>query len=76
MNHDEAVLVVDDDDDCRDSLQELLERDGHFALSASSAAEAMSLMAAHQPLCVTVSDMDHEEVETFARLWNQRATAI
>ena len=61
MNHDEAVLVVDDDDDCRDSLQELLERDGHFALGASSAAEAMSLMAVHHPLCV-ILDLGMPEV--------------
>jgi CheY-like chemotaxis protein len=61
MSHDEAVLVVDDDDDCRDSLQELLERDGHFAMSASSADEAMSVIAAHQPLCV-ILDLGMPEV--------------
>lgn len=52
MNRDEAVLVVDDDDACRETLQMLLEFDGHRTLTASSADEAMSLIAQHQPICV------------------------
>jgi DNA-binding response OmpR family regulator len=61
MNPDEAVLVVDDDDDVRDTLQMLLEADGHFALSASSAEEAMSMIEAHQPICV-ILDLNMPEV--------------
>ena len=51
MGHDEAVLVIDDDDDWRHTLQMLLEGDGHRALSASSAEEAMSVIATHRPIC-------------------------
>ena len=52
MNHDDAILVVDDDADCRDSLMQLLELDGYCALAASSGGEAMSVIALHQPICV------------------------
>jgi CheY-like chemotaxis protein len=52
MNPDEAVLVVDDDDDLRDSLKSLLECDGHFTLTASSAEEAMAVIERHTPICV------------------------
>jgi CheY-like chemotaxis protein len=52
MRHDEAILVVDDDDACRDTLRMLLECDGHHAIGAASATEALSLMAEHHPVCV------------------------
>ena len=52
MNNGEAILVVDDDPDVRDSLKALLELDGHQALTASCAQEAVAVIAAHQPICV------------------------
>ena len=52
MKNSEAILVVDDDSDIRDSLKALLELDGHHALTASCAEEAMTAIAAHQPICV------------------------
>ena len=52
MNNCEAILVVDDDSDVRDSLKALLELDGHRTLTASSAEEAISAIAMHQPVCV------------------------
>jgi CheY-like chemotaxis protein len=58
---DEAILLVDDDDDCRDALQELLERDGHFVVAAASAEDAMTLIAKHQPVCV-ILDLRMPEV--------------
>jgi CheY-like chemotaxis protein len=39
----------------------LLEGDGHFALSASSAEEAMSVIATHRPICV-ILDLKMPEV--------------
>ena len=48
----EAILVVDDDSDVRDSLRALLELDGHRALTASCAEEAIDVIALHQPICV------------------------
>jgi CheY-like chemotaxis protein len=52
MKNGEAILVVDDDADSRDSLKMLLEMDGHLALTAASAEEALSAISAHQPVCV------------------------
>jgi CheY-like chemotaxis protein len=52
MNNCEAILVVDDDSDVRDSLKALLELDGHRTLTASSAEEAIAAIATHQPICV------------------------
>lgn len=52
MRSSEAILVVDDDADSRESLRMLLEMDGHLALTASSAEEALSAISAHQPVCV------------------------
>ena len=62
MRVDEAVLVVDDDDSCRETLQMLLELDGHYALSASSAEEALSLIGGHRPICV-ILDLRMPEVD-------------
>jgi CheY-like chemotaxis protein len=52
MKSSEAILVVDDDADSRDSLRMLLEIDGHLVLTASSAEEAMSAISDHHPVCV------------------------
>jgi CheY-like chemotaxis protein len=52
MHGREAILVVDDDCDVRDSLKALLELDGHQTVTASCAQEAIAAIAAHQPICV------------------------
>ena len=52
MNAREAILVVDDDSDVRESLRALLELDGHLALTAACAEEAINVIALHQPICV------------------------
>jgi two-component system, OmpR family, response regulator MprA len=52
MSHSGTILVVDDDSDSRESLKVLLEVDGHRAITASGADEALSAIAAHKPVCV------------------------
>ena len=52
MGNREVILVVDDDADVRDSLRVLLELDGHHAVTASCAEEAIGAIVAHQPVCV------------------------
>jgi CheY-like chemotaxis protein len=52
MHSREAILLVDDDPDVRDSLKALLELDGHPTVTASSAQEAIAAIAAHEPICV------------------------
>lgn len=43
-NLDNRILIVDDDDAIRDSMQEFIERSGFTAFSAGSAEEAMELL--------------------------------
>jgi CheY-like chemotaxis protein len=52
MNKRDAILVVDDDADSRDSLKMLLELDGYRAFTAASADEAIKAVATQQPICV------------------------
>ena len=49
---DALVLIVDDEADARDALQAALEIDGYRVLSASTADEALALLATHAPVCV------------------------
>ena len=42
MRNGDVILVVDDDPDVRDSLRALLELDGHRAVTASCAEEAIA----------------------------------
>lgn len=49
---DALVLIVDDEPDAREALKAALEIDGYRTLSASTADEALALMATHEPVCV------------------------
>jgi CheY-like chemotaxis protein len=44
-----CVLIVDDDDDSRELLQELLQLSGHKALCAGSAAAALGCVVDNEP---------------------------
>ena len=53
---DNRILIVDDDDAIRDSMQEFIERSGFTAFSAASAEEAMELLA-KEVIHVTITDI-------------------
>ncbi len=53
---DNRILIVDDDDAIRDSMQEFIERSGYTAFSAASAEEAMELLA-KEVIHVTITDI-------------------
>ncbi len=53
---DTRILIVDDDDAIRDSMQEFIERSGFTAFSAASAEEAMELLA-KEVIHVTITDI-------------------
>ena len=46
------LLIVEDDDDVRDALKQLLELDGYSVRTAASAEEATNIVRTHEPLCV------------------------
>ncbi|MCP3953705.1 MAG: diguanylate cyclase [Desulfobacterales bacterium] len=53
---DNRILIVDDDDAIRDSMQEFIERSGFTSFSAGSAEEAMELLAKEE-IHVTITDI-------------------
>ncbi len=55
-NIDDRILIVDDDDAIRDSMQEFIERSGFTAFSAASAEEAIELLA-KEVIHVTITDI-------------------
>ncbi len=60
MEHEpHVVLVVDDDDELRESLSELLELEGFGVEGASNGREALAYLQAHlgAPPCVIVLDL-------------------
>jgi len=55
-NVDNRILIVDDDDAIRDSMQEFIERSGFTAFSAASAEEAMELLS-KEVIHVAITDI-------------------
>ena len=53
-NRTSKILVVDDDQDTRDLLSEVLESDGYQVVVASGAQEALAAVVAASPLPATV----------------------
>jgi CheY-like chemotaxis protein len=52
-----TVLIVDDDDDIRDTLKELCEDEGYAVATAANGAEALALLAGPIAPCVVVLDL-------------------
>ena len=52
-----TVLLVDDDDDVRETSAEMLQELGYVVLQAESGSEALSIMEAHPHLDVLVTDV-------------------
>jgi CheY-like chemotaxis protein len=53
----EVVLVVDDDQDIRDALCELLEDEGYHVVSAANGREALAYLGSREPPCVILLDL-------------------
>ncbi len=53
----ERVLVVDDDEDIRDSLVDFLEDHGHRAMGAANGHEALTLLASSARPCLIILDL-------------------
>jgi CheY-like chemotaxis protein len=52
-----TVLIVDDDDDIRDTLKELCEDEGYTVATAANGAEALAVLARPVAPCVVVLDL-------------------
>jgi CheY-like chemotaxis protein len=57
MNERPPILVVEDDDDCRSVLVDLLEMSGYSVLSCGEAHRAVEMAREHQPALVLVDFM-------------------
>ncbi|MFQ5603880.1 MAG: response regulator [bacterium] len=57
-----TVLVIDDIDDTRDAIREMLERGGYEVLEASNGKEGMTMIEQHDPDAV-VTDILMPEME-------------
>jgi CheY-like chemotaxis protein len=66
-----SVLVVDDDNDTRDALSELLERAGYTVATAANGAEALAFLHAGRPelilLDVCMPEMDGATFRQYQR---------
>jgi CheY-like chemotaxis protein len=55
--HEDIILVVEDDEDLRDSLCALLEFEGFRAVGVFNGLEALRYLKAHGPPCVILLDL-------------------
>jgi CheY-like chemotaxis protein len=53
----EYVLIVEDDDDLRDGLAELLVDEGHTVRTASNGREALDYLSSHPAPCIIILDL-------------------
>ena len=67
MSDPRRVLLVDDDADCRDALQIVLEASSYDVLSAGSAEEALSMLTG-ETVDIAILDMMMEENDSGAAL--------
>jgi CheY-like chemotaxis protein len=55
--HEDIILVVEDDEDLRDSVCMLLEAEGFQAVGVYNGLEALRYLEAHAPPCVILLDL-------------------
>jgi len=58
MRHDEAILVVEDDDDIREAMSAFLEAEGYPVIQARNGDEALQMLrSAAQRFCLVLLDL-------------------
>jgi CheY-like chemotaxis protein len=56
-NHTHAILVVDDDDDLRETLQTVLEAEGYEVASATNGRDALAYLRSNPLPCLVLLDL-------------------
>jgi CheY-like chemotaxis protein len=59
-------MIVDDDDDIRETLCDLLEAEGHIVLAAANGREALDLLAGGARPCLILLDLMMPVMDGFA----------
>ena len=68
----DPILLIDDHDDTRELLVELLELDGFTVIAAASGAEALALAREHRP-CVVLLDLGLPDIDGLELVLRLRA---
>lgn len=75
MKASEAILLVDDDDDLRETLTMLLERRGYCVVGASNGREALDLLASELSPCIILLDLMMPVMDGYEFLAQQKQNA-
>jgi len=70
-NTNPIVMVVDDDEDCRVLLSELLRREGYQVIAASDGVEAQRMALGHTPQLILM-DIGMPDIDGLSALWRMR----
>ena len=70
-NNNPIVMVVDDDEDCRVLLSELLRREGYQVIAASDGVEAQRMALGHTPQLILM-DIGMPDIDGLSALWRMR----
>ena len=57
MEASSPILIVDDDDDCRDALREVLEEDGFTVVEAANGQAALDYLVSHHEPSLIILDV-------------------
>ena len=68
-----AILVLEDHDDFRELLKDVLQREGYRVIGSSSAVEALTLLQGGTPVCLILLDLMMPGVSGFQFRSEQRA---
>ncbi len=52
-----TILIVDDDDDIRETLADLLLESGYKVLTATNGQQALDVLRSHSPICLVLLDL-------------------
>lgn len=69
-----SILIVEDHEDIRYLLQQLLEHEGYRAIACSSAVDALSILQAGEPVCLILLDLMMPGVSGFQFREQQRSS--
>jgi len=69
--HSPTIMVVDDDEDCRVLLSELLRREGYQVIAASDGVEAQRMALGNTPQLILM-DIGMPDIDGLSALWRMR----